>query len=122
MPTVITNALHFSGTFIMLLVLVGMFAAGVHYWRRGTSLGKSLLGLQVRNATTFAPVGFWTMAIRETVGKWLSGLLFGLGWFWILIDKRNQGFHDKLMGTVVIQVDAAATDAGAQEPSMGGNL
>lgn len=31
-----------------------------------------------------------------------SGLVLGIGIFWIAFDKRKQGWHDKLAGTVVV--------------------
>ncbi|MCL6558264.1 MAG: RDD family protein, partial [Firmicutes bacterium] len=46
--------------------------------------------------------GFLTMLIREWIGKWISGLILGLGFLWILFDRDNQGWHDKLMSTYVI--------------------
>lgn len=43
----------------------------------------------------------------QLVGRYfayiLSGLPLGLGFFWIAWDKRKQGWHDKLSGTVVIK-------------------
>jgi len=30
-------------------------------------------------------------------------LTIGLGYFWVIWDKRKQGWHDKLANTVVIQ-------------------
>ena len=33
----------------------------------------------------------------------LSGLPLGLGFLWIAFDKRKQGWHDKLAGTVVVR-------------------
>ena len=33
----------------------------------------------------------------------LSGIPLGLGYFWVIWDKRKQGWHDKLAGTVVVR-------------------
>ncbi len=33
----------------------------------------------------------------------ISGLPLGLGFFWVAIDKKKQGWHDKLAGTVVVR-------------------
>jgi uncharacterized RDD family membrane protein YckC len=43
------------------------------------------------------------MLLREIVGKWVSGLLIGLGYFWAIWDKDGQAWHDKIAGTVVIK-------------------
>jgi uncharacterized RDD family membrane protein YckC len=37
------------------------------------------------------------------LGYFLSALPLGLGFLWIAIDSRKQGWHDKLAGTVVIR-------------------
>ena len=69
---------------------------------KGTTPGKKLLGMRVvkedgRNAD------FFTMLIRETVGRALSCLVFFLGFLWMLIDKDNQAWHDKLLRTYVVE-------------------
>ena len=43
-----------------------------------------------------------TLLIREWIGKSISALVLSLGFLWILIDKENQGWHDKLMSTYVV--------------------
>ena len=48
------------------------------------------------------PATFWTMLFREWIGKIISGMIFSLGYLWILIDKERQGWHDKLASTYVI--------------------
>lgn len=69
---------------------------------RGQTLGKKVLRMRVVREDGGTP-GFWTMLVRETLGKWLSGLIFGLGYLWILIDREHQGWHDKLLRTYVVQ-------------------
>jgi uncharacterized RDD family membrane protein YckC len=76
----------------------------------GETPGKRALGLRVVRESTGARPGFGTMFIREVFGRFLSGLVFGLGYFWALFDKNGQGWHDKLAGTVVIR-------AARQEPA-----
>lgn len=68
---------------------------------RGTTPGKNLLGMRVIKEDG-QHAGFLTMLIRECIGKWISGLVFALGFLWILFDRDNQGWHDKLMSTYVI--------------------
>jgi uncharacterized RDD family membrane protein YckC len=72
--------------------------------RRGLTPGKLLLGLQVVKSQTGDIPGFGTMFVREIFGRFLSGLIFGLGYLWALFDKNAQAWHDKLAGTVVIKV------------------
>ena len=36
-------------------------------------------------------------------GYFISGIPLGLGIIWIAFDRRKQGWHDKLAGTVVVR-------------------
>jgi uncharacterized RDD family membrane protein YckC len=40
--------------------------------------------------------------ILRYLGYSLSAISLFLGFFWILIDDRRQGWHDKIAGTLVI--------------------
>jgi len=85
-----------------------VFPLGYSLWflvlfGEGLTPGKKLLGLQVVHHQTGEIPGFITMFLREIVGRFLSGLFFGLGYFWAIIDKNAQAWHDKLAGTVVVK-------------------
>jgi uncharacterized RDD family membrane protein YckC len=41
------------------------------------------------------------VALRRFIGYFISGILF-LGFLWVLLDSRRQGWHDKIAGTFVI--------------------
>ncbi len=69
---------------------------------RGQTLGKMALGLMVIREDGSLP-GLGYAALREIIGKFVSGLLFGLGFFSAGWDKRKQGWRDKIAGTVVIR-------------------
>lgn len=82
-------------------------ALTVFFWIKylGTP-GKKLLGCQVVDARTGA-----RLTIGQGIVRYLSYILsmipLGLGFLWIIWDKRNQGFHDKLANSVVIIEDEA---------------
>ena len=99
-----------AGPVIGALLLLGYVGWALVLFSRGTTPGKSLLGLRVVKEAGQA-AGFGTMLIREWIGKWISGLIFGLGYIWILIDKDRQGWHDKLMSTYVVKRAAANSPA-----------
>lgn len=63
--------------------------------------GKLLLGCQVVDADTGEPITFKQGLIRY-LGYYVSLLPLGLGFFWVMWDKRKQGFHDKIANTVVV--------------------
>ncbi len=68
----------------------------------GRTPGKMLLGLQVVS-TDGTPISFGTAFLRA-VGYLISSLLFTFpfGFIWAAFDKKKQGWHDKIAGTVVI--------------------
>lgn len=65
----------------------------------GQTPGKLLLGLRI------VRVNGQPMSIRRALlrygGYWLSAIPLGLGFLWVLVDARRQGWHDKVAGTYV---------------------
>jgi len=80
----------------------------------GRTPGKMLLGLQVLSAAG-TPISF-DIAFLRAVGYLVSGALFNLGFIWAAFDKRKQGWHDKIAGTVVIIREQESTTAGISIP------
>ncbi|MDH5300760.1 MAG: RDD family protein [Gammaproteobacteria bacterium] len=77
-------------------------AATVYFWVRfGGTPGKLLMRCHVVDADTGKLITPAKAVIRY-LAYFLSLLPFGLGFFWILWDKRKQGFHDKIAKTVVV--------------------
>ena len=62
---------------------------------------KMALSIRVTDTTGKKP-GFAQVVLRETVGKFLSGLLLGIGYLWLVFDARRQSLHDKLAKTYVM--------------------
>lgn len=84
----------------LLLLAYGIWA--IVLFTRGRTPGKLLLGMRVVRED-LKVAGFWTMLIREWIGKLISGLILSIGFLWILFDKDKQGWHDKLMSTYVVE-------------------
>jgi uncharacterized RDD family membrane protein YckC len=61
--------------------------------------GMMLLGLRVVAADGRSP-GVRRSVVRA-LGYWVSAILL-IGFAWIAVDSRHQGFHDKLAGTFVV--------------------
>ncbi len=91
-------ALLVGAIYIVLSIAYFTYFHGI----KGRTPGKMLLGLQVLS-TDGTPIGFGTAFLRS-VGYLVSSLLFTipLGFIWAAFDKRKQGWHDKIAGTVVI--------------------
>jgi len=101
------------GMFVALGLLVAYVVWALKLFANGWTPGKKMLGLRVvredGRAATFGP-----MFVREWIGKWISGFLLGLGYFWMLWDKDRQGLHDKLLATYVVEpVSMPATQVAA---------
>lgn len=67
----------------------------------GATPGKTLLDCRVVDAVTLEKISF-ARALLRSVAYIASFIPLGLGFLWIIWDKRAQGFHDKIAGTVVI--------------------
>jgi len=80
-----------------------LVVAIIVFWRyRGATPGKMLVSAKIVDANTLgAP------STGKLVGRYfayfVSTIPFCLGFLWIAFDKRKQGWHDKLAGTVVIR-------------------
>jgi uncharacterized RDD family membrane protein YckC len=85
--------------------LLPLFVYVIGWGRYGTTPGKLLLELRVVDARTGGRPGLVRAFIRY-IGYFVSFLTLGLGFVWIVFDRRRQGLHDKLAGTRVIRVAA----------------
>lgn len=75
----------------------------------GATPGKILMECRIVNARDFVPITHKQAVIRM-VGYLVAALPIYLGFAWIAFDRRKQGLHDKLAGTVVIhQIDGYET-------------
>lgn len=70
----------------------------------GGTPGKLLMGCELVDGRSGHRVSLGQALLRY-LGYLLSALPLGLGFLWILWDRRKQGFHDKLAGTLVIRED-----------------
>ncbi|MCP4074947.1 MAG: RDD family protein [Gammaproteobacteria bacterium] len=66
--------------------------------------GKLLLDCQIVDADTLQTASTGRLILRYLC-YFISALPIGLGFLWIVFNRRNQGWHDKLANTVVIMQD-----------------
>jgi uncharacterized RDD family membrane protein YckC len=71
------------------------------YVRRGQSFGKRFVSIRVARVDG-QPIDYRTAIMRHIVGYPLSILVLGLGLIWTLWDRNQQGWHDKLAKTIVV--------------------
>lgn len=78
--------------------------AVILFWRnKQATLGKMAMRAKIVDADTGGVPSTRQDIIRH-LGYLVSLLPLGLGYLWIALDSRKQGFHDKLAGTVVVRV------------------
>ena len=70
----------------------------------GATPGKLLLDLRVVDVARGERPGY-VRAIIRYLGYFVSFLTLGLGFLWVVFDRRSQALHDKLAGTCVIVAD-----------------
>lgn len=86
-------------TVLTLLLFVANFV--VLAGSNGQSAGMRILGIYIVRVDG-RPFTIKDAAMRHLVGYPLSTIAFFLGFLWMLWDPRQQGWHDKLAGTVVV--------------------
>ncbi len=69
----------------------------------GQTPGKMALRIKVIR-TGGGEVGYGRALLRETAGKFASGILFGLGYLMVAFDGQKQALHDKIADTYVIKL------------------
>lgn len=86
---------------LSMVIQFGYFVGMTTY--KGATLGKMALGLRVQNESTGQNLTVVEAILREVVGKFLSSIVLGLGYFWMLWDPKKQCWHDKLAKSVVVK-------------------
>ena len=85
-----------------LLALVAIAAAVIGFWRYcGATPGKLALAVKIVDAASGQPPSTGRLVVRF-LAYFVSALPLYLGFLWVAVDRRKQGWHDKIAGTVVI--------------------
>jgi len=86
--------------FVPTIIGIAYFIA-LWAWR-GQTVGKMVAQIKVIRADG-TKVGVGTAIIRY-LGYIVCGLTLFIGFLWIALDRRKQGFHDMMADTVVVKV------------------
>jgi len=68
----------------------------------GTTLGKKVMNLCVIRVGEETKLDILTVIYRETVGRFLCGLVLCIGYILVGVDKEKRGLHDIICDTRVI--------------------
>ena len=88
-----------------LLLLAGY--AALMWKHKGSTIGGFICRLQVVRLDGRAID--WPTAVARALGCFLSLVVAGLGFLWIVFDADRQSWHDKIAGTVVVRVPKGAS-------------
>lgn len=86
---------------VMLVFVLGDFLYFGYFWsRRERSIGMGIMNIRVVKSDGH-PLSSIVAGLRGSVGYYVSGFCFGLGYLWFFVDKQQQTWHDKIFDTVV---------------------
>ena len=90
--------------FLFVVVAFFSFVYFGFFWSRdGQSLGMKMLSMKVVRRNSSELCSFWRAGFRGSIGYWISGLVFSLGYLWALIDANKEAWHDKIFDTWVVK-------------------
>jgi uncharacterized RDD family membrane protein YckC len=97
-----------SMVMVALAWLLGSSVAAVYYVYftafGGQTPGKMALRIKVvRSDNTALTLG--RAFYREIVGKFVSGIILGIGYLMVAFDAKKQGLHDRMAETYVVRLD-----------------
>jgi uncharacterized RDD family membrane protein YckC len=94
----------FSTTFYAVYILMAAIGIGyfTYFFGKGQTPGMKLVEIKLVRADGVEPIGYKKGFFRW-VGMEISGMALLFGYVWILIDKKRQGWHDKIAGTYVVK-------------------
>jgi uncharacterized RDD family membrane protein YckC len=78
--------------------------AVIAFWTaRSATPGKMAISAMIMDERTGGPPSMGQLVGRY-FGYLLSVIPFGVGLVWVAFDRKKQGWHDKLSGTIVVRI------------------
>lgn len=106
---VLQTILKEAGSALSTLVGVGYFVY-LEGGPSGQTVGKKVMNIRVIRMVDGGPLGYGSAFIRY-LGRIVSSIPFGLGFFWMLWDPEKQTWHDKFASAVVVPTSDYPVDA-----------
>jgi uncharacterized RDD family membrane protein YckC len=89
------------------LIVVALLFVFVLYVRAlgktGQTWSRKVVGVKVLGEMTGEPLGFGRALGRVLFAGMISGQIFYLGYLWMLWDDKQQTWHDKVVGSIVVR-------------------
>ena len=87
------------GAFLAILSLQFIYF-GVCWSRNGQTVGMRVMDIKATRRGG-QPMSFLRAALRGTIGYYISGAVFFMGFLWAAFDSRQETWHDKIFDTRV---------------------
>lgn len=92
-----------QGSLDVLISYVLPAIAVILFWfYKSATPGKMAWGLKVVDARTHGKPALVNLVVRY-IGYYVATIPLGIGIIWVAFDKKKQGWHDKMAGTVVVK-------------------
>lgn len=102
-PNIFTRPLLFQySAYAIFLYLIRAFYFAVCTYSSGRTIGKKLMNIKVISTDEQEKLTFVNALYRETIGRFLSGLILYVGYIILGPDKEKKALHDILCDTRVI--------------------
>ena len=105
MPDLLTSpaggAWSLSG--ILAYQIVTFFYYGWFYREKKASPGKMVMNIEVIQPATGAKLSYLRSYLRESLGKYVSGLILCLGYIVAIFRQDHRALHDLIFETQVIE-------------------
>lgn len=90
---------YFLGQIYTWFIFTG-YSIGFLLFNKGQTIGKKLMKIKVVSEN--GNLSIYQVFFRETIGRMLSILTFGIGYLLIFFDKKKRSLYDKIAQTLVI--------------------
>lgn len=84
------RTMHSASSANFIPSFVGIVYAVYMISQYGATLGKMALKIKVQHEVTGAKLSVGEAFLREVIGKFISGIVLGLGYLWMLWDPKNK--------------------------------
>ena len=96
-----------SGEQLATVVMLFGYLLGFAYYivftgHGGQTPGKMALRIKVIRRDG-REIGYGRAALREVIGKFVSGIILCIGYLMVVFDEQKQGLHDRMADTYVIK-------------------
>ncbi|CAD6492804.1 MAG: RDD family protein [Candidatus Argoarchaeum ethanivorans] len=98
------SVVFFKQPFAFFIIVIVQAIYLIYFFAHGQTPGMMVMKIKLCRTDGTYPIGYMQGLLRW-IGMYISGLVFHLGFIWILIDKNKQGWHDKIADTYVVKIN-----------------